>query len=569
MSQLNTYDLQQIIGKRFSIGMESEQEIEINAEEVIINSDNTVDTEIEELTEDASEVLEASDNIDRVDEATATLESLIFAMESSVELGGFDKRNAMLANISLEAISTSFGLESNVLSFGMEEVEDDAEAETKATVGKAKQMLGALKSSTGALINKMYTAAAAALGNNAAISAKLIAKAASLKNSVNSENKGGNSVKLSRGVKRKLTTDGKSVLAPDAYVKELKRLTDKYNETVKVYADTDLLGTFMSDIVKSMSGSTGEPQSKKAIMASVKAISEGVTKSTKQGEGMEGATSEPYLGGGCITLNRPSVSAIEEMLSNAVKKDQVSQESEEGKTVYLSFAPYKRPTLGALAFMLGVTFVGVATGTGIAAVAGLTLVEAGIVGMIVGQLALLAVGATKGGEEFSEKQGAKIKAGVNKLLGRSEEVATISTEFAMDTNGVSMESDETTVVTSLSAAQIGEVASIIQNTAATTQNMKKMLNQRKAVMSSVDKVTKALAKEDKDANAKMAQASAAFIKQFVKQTIKFEMELTSYSVAVMKAALAYAEASNNSKSTEPATDDTPSTESIDDDKKKL
>ena len=252
--QLSAYDLEQALAKKFTVSMESEQEIEIQAEEVIINSDATVDGDIEELAEDVGVVEETSENLVQVEEATETLESLIATMESRLLTGGFDKTNAQLANISLESITARFGLESTILSFGMEAVEDDAEGETKSTIDKAKQMLGALKSNSGALLNKMYSAAASALGNVAAISAKLIAKAGSLKSNISADNKGGNPVKLSRGVKRKLTVDGKTALDPNTYVKELKRLTDKYNSVVKVYADTSMLEGFVSDIVKGMNG---------------------------------------------------------------------------------------------------------------------------------------------------------------------------------------------------------------------------------------------------------------------------------------------------------------------------
>ena len=576
MSRLNSINLNNIIGQRFNISMEHDQEIEINAEEVIINSDLTLDGEIEELAEDTDQVTEAVDNIEDVEATVATLEALIASMESSVVTGGFDKRNAMLANISLEAISNRFGLESNILSFGMEEVEDDAEAETKATVGKAKQMLGALKASTGALINKMYNAAASALGNNAAISAKLVSKATSLQSSVNSENKGGNSVKLSRGVKRKLTIDGTTVLSPDEYVKEFKRLTDKYNTVVKAYADSDLLGAFASDALRGMNGTEGEPQSKKVILSTVKTLAEGVTKSAKGGNDLDVNTSDKYLGGATITATRPTADSILAALNGAVKKDQVSQEGignyalgtaqlGVGAAIFTlcGFICLPAGAIGlasvfsmAMAAIAPAGAVGVATAAATATATTVTGVSA-LAGAGIGlPLAIIAgIGGVKSNKlknDGAEKMVSEISSAYNSIKGKfkgtADEASLICTEFELDTNGVSMESDEQVTVTSLSASQIGELTTIIKNTAATTQNMKKMLNQRKAVMSSVDKITKALAKEDKEANNPLTKATATFLKQFIKQTIKFEMDLTTYSVNAMKAALVYAEASNNSKS---------------------
>ena len=139
----------------------------------------------------------------------------------------------------------------------------------------------------------------------------------------------------------------------------------------------------------------------------------------------------------------------------------------------------------------------------------------------------------------------------DKLSKKSTEIATVATSFEMDTTDIAMESDEEATVNSLSAQQIAQVATIVQNTSVTTQTMRAELNKRKAVMKNIDQLTKTLAAENKDANNALTKASSTFVKQFIKQTIKFEMDLTSYSVGVMKAALAYAELSNGSTAAEP------------------
>lgn len=553
--QLSAYDLEQALAKKFTVSMESEQEIEIQAEEVIINSDATVDGDIEELAEDVGVVEETSENLVQVEEATETLESLIATMESRLLTGGFDKTNAQLANISLESITARFGLESTILSFGMEAVEDDAEGETKSTIDKAKQMLGALKSNSGALLNKMYSAAASALGNVAAISAKLIAKAGSLKSNISADNKGGNPVKLSRGVKRKLTVDGKTALDPNTYVKELKRLTDKYNSVVKVYADTSMLEGFVSDIVKGMNGQQGEPASRQAIISSVKTISEGITNSAKAPEGVDAAISAPYLGGAVIALKRPTTKSIEALLSESVKKQQVSQEG-----IGAFIKADIQQAFGSMLFCLG---VGGIVLTGFAALVTLTG-GLSVLGLGVGALttAVLGIVSTKGlkqgalmyasGVATKSEEIAGLAGAVrDKLSKKSTEIATVATSFEMDTTDIAMESDEEATVNSLSAQQIAQVATIVQNTSVTTQTMRAELNKRKAVMKNIDQLTKTLAAENKDANNALTKASSTFVKQFIKQTIKFEMDLTSYSVGVMKAALAYAELSNGSTAAEP------------------
>lgn len=563
MGQLSSYELQQVLSKRFSLGMESEQEIEINAEEVIINSDATVDGDIEELAVDTNAVTESADDLTQIDNVTATLESLIITMESSVLTGGFDKRNAQLANITIESIVSGLGIDPAPFSFGFEEVDEDGEAETKSTIDKAKSVIGALKNSTGALLNKMYAAAASALGNNAAISAKLIAKAGSLKSSIDTANKGGNPISLGRSVKRKLTLDGSTALAPDVYVKELKRLTDKYNSVVKVYSDTDMLNLFVSDIVKSMSGQDGEPSSKKAIIAAVRSISDDVSKSVKTEDGVEGAVSPQYLGGARISLKRPTVKSIETLLTGAVKKDQVSQEG-----ILELYAAKQVTSLGAVLFGLGIAGAVVSVALPVAAFAsggflaglGGTALSAGIAYLSYhgGKKGLQLIG--KGQQAESEEKAKMWKAFNAKINSVATEASVTSTVFELNTTSVSTESEETATVTSLSATQIAQVATIIQNTSMTTQAMRAELNKRKSIMKSVDQITKAISKENKDANNPLSNAASTYIKQFIKQTIKFEMELTSHAVSTMKAALAYAEASNGSA---PAAEDKASTESVD------
>lgn len=541
---LSAYDLQSALNKKFTVSFESEQEIEIQAEEVVINSDASVDGEIEELNEDIEAADEASDNIEEVDEAVTTLESLIYSMESSVLTGGFDKRNAALANISLESITTKFDLETTLLSFGMEEVEDDGEAETKSTIGKAKQMLSALKSNSGALLNKMYASAASALGNTAALSAKLLAKATAIKNNINADNKGGDAVKLSRGVKRKLTVDGKTVLSADQYVKELKRLTDKYNTVVKTYADTAVLDTFVSDALSQASGKQGEPKSKKAIIASVRSISEGITKSGNAKGDTETATSEPYLGGAVLTLKRPTKSSVMSLLDDVVKQTENTETvSQEG--LGRAIGGLLQIPIGALVFGAGIlgsmaagtSLVGATTFSG---VVGVILVMAVSMWGIKKGIEWVASGVYKNADELI-----KLVKGVrNKFSKQAEEAVVLSTEFEVETTGASMEADEDATVTSLSAKQIAQVADIILATGTTTQTMRAETNKRKSTIKNVNNLTKALNKEE-GANTGVTKASATFIKHFIKQTAKFEMQLTSYTVQVMKAALAYAEASNS------------------------
>lgn len=555
---ISAYELNQALSKSFKVSFESEQDIEIETDTVVINSASTVDGELEELTEDVAVVNTTADSMDDVDDAVESLESLIVAMESSVLTGGFDKRSATLANLSLESITNRFGLESNILSFGMEAVEDDAEAETKSSISKAKQMIGALKSNTGALVNKMYMAAASALNNTTALSAKLVANATALKNNINAQNTGNNAVTLSRGVKRRLTIDGTTVLKPDEYVKELKRLVDKYNNTVKVYADGNVLTGFVTDVAASVTKYDGEPSSKKSIVNAVKSISEGMTAKTKSPDDVEAAKSAPYLGGATLALKRPSRKAVEDALFGS----EVTSVSQEG--IGRATAGAVQTVLGALLFtgslvlcfkngtVIGSSIFKIVNGNIIGGMAG---VGVGIVVMYLLDygvnkgMSMMASGATKSVDEIN-----KLRAmSKSKLSSNVDDAVALTTEFTVESTSVSTESDETVSVTSLSAKQVAEVATIVQQTAATTQTMKAQLNKRKALMKQIELITKEM-NNTGDETTVISTSAHAFVKQFIKQTIKFEMDLTSYSVGVMKAALAYAEASNTS-SAAASTDD--------------
>ena len=111
MTHMNSYDLQRIVAKKFVPSMESEQEIEIQTDEVVINQITTIDSEIEEIAEDTAKVIDASEKHDDIENTEATLEALIASMESSILTGGYDVRSAGIANIALESIANKYNVE--------------------------------------------------------------------------------------------------------------------------------------------------------------------------------------------------------------------------------------------------------------------------------------------------------------------------------------------------------------------------------------------------------------------------------------------------------------------------
>ena len=544
MSQLNSYDLSRTIGQHFKVSMESEQEIEISTDTVVINQDLTVAADVEAVAEDNAQLVEVDSQIDDVNEASATLESLIASMESSILRGGFDKTNALLANIALESVATRFDFDVTMLSFGMEAVNEDAEAATKSTMSKAKEMLGVLKSNAGALISKIYRVAASALGNNAQLSATIIAEATKLKSKIDNSNKGGEILHLNTTIGRKLSLGDMKPLSPDNYVREFKRVVDKYNSVVKTYADTNALSAFVNDVVKGMGGSDAQPASTKAIMTAVNNLSEGVNIAVKSDGATEVKQSAPYLGGIAIKTTRPSLKTVEEALSNAVKKNQVSQE---GLANFLG--GMVQVVVGGAIFTMG--FMGMVGGTVMTAMV-LSSVPLAMAGVALATLSFFGARAgaqmiVNGFDQQTEQVGKAIDAASGKMSFAKKFTAIANTDFAVSMPGFGNEDADSKVFKthSLSPKQITDVATIVENTAATTATMKAELNKRKALIKQIDALTKELAK-DKENNAPLQKAAAAFVKQFIRQTIKFEMEMTSYALYVMKSGLTYAMVSNSS-----------------------
>lgn len=560
MTIITNYDLQQKISRRFVPSLESEQEIEIETDEVIINQIQTTDVEVEEMAEEAAVVNESSDNLDAIETTTETLESLIHSMQSSVLTGGFDTRNAQLANIALESIAKQYDIDSNYLTFGLEEVGEDGEAETKSTIDKAKAMLGALKDNASALISKMYGSALAVLGSTTALSEKLLAKASQLKSSLNGSNTGSGSVKLPKSIKRRLTLDGKTVLPQDKYLSELKRLTAKYNSAVKVYADSNVLSQFSQEVLKGASGSDVNPVAKNAMTAVVRELSSGITKRVKSTDNTEEFVSDAYLGGARIHMLKPTAKAVQEALTS---KESVSQEGfREALNATRKF------DAGLALTVLGIVGLGISTtiSTVFGGISIIALAKSAGFGIVIGSahvsivFAIVAVLSYHGVKAGLEMMGdgwkewlPEIKKAVEALKARFTKLTSETTEagttFELETSTTSMEANEVeTDVQSLNSNQVKSVADIVLNTATTTKTMKAELNKRKSLIKDMDTIAKEMAKAE-GSNSPLTAAANAFIKRYIKETIKFEMQFTTYTVGVMKAALAYAEASNAAQPT--------------------
>ena len=540
MTTLTSYDLQNTLQKKFIPSLESEQEIEIETEEVIINQNLQINTTDDELAESITDTNQSIDNLSAVDQATETLESLIVAMESSVLTGGFDVAQARLANITLESVATRFDLEPSILNFGLEEVGDDGEKETKSTIGKAKEMISALKDNTAALLNKIYTGAAAALGNNTATSEVILSNISKIRSSVDQENKGDTILPLKAKAARRLTIDG-NPLKPDEYVKELSRALSKYNEVVKQYSDGVVLQGFVNDVISGMGKSDAKPQAKSAILSAVKNIQMGIDKPIKMGAGVVAYSSKPYLGNVCIVSKKPDAKAIVAMLNESLDKSTVSQE---GVGTYAGHVFIQG--VGAMLYTVGqIGFIG---GSALSLmVAGIPMTMLSIAVAVVGYYgSRKGVELLKSGFDGRSEEIKKAIAGFKtSATAKAHEASDAATEFTIVSSTTSsMEANSDVNVQALNPKQIQQVLSLLENTANTTRNMKKSLAVRKALIKQVNAISTEIAKTEGNNNA-LSKAAAAFVKSYLKQTIKFEMDMTTYGVKTMKAAINYIGLSNS------------------------
>lgn len=534
MTTISSYDMQQLIAKRFTPSMESEQEIEIETEQVIINQTLEIGDMAEDVSADVAETNDALDKSESVEQVTESLESLIVTMESSLLAGGFDVTNATLANIALESITRRFDLPVDELSFGLEEVATDGEAETKSVIGKAKGMLGALKDNTAALISKMYLHATAALGSTSALSDRILASTSKIRAAIDMENPGTTILPLNQKAGAKISTRYVP-LKPEEYLKELKRSLDKYNEVVKIYSDNRLLESFVQDIITSLGKSDAQPKSRRAILSAVKNMNQGMSKPVSIAPGVVAYASEPYLGNVCIVSKKPDPKHMVEMFNESLTTKKVSQEGV-GRYVGSAILQGAGAMLfytGQLGMFLGTAGAIVATGVPLTMLA-FSMAVIGYYGTRKGVDVM-----KKGFDTHDEEIQKAVSAFKNTISKNAQEVSDMCTEFTLSKqNDISMESEKTFDVQALNPKQILQALALIDNTAATSRNMKQSLAGRKALIKQIDGLTKEIAKAEGN-NSAMTKAASTFVKKYLKQTIKFEMDMTKYGLDTMRGALNY------------------------------
>lgn len=89
-----------------------EEEVAVAPTEELNNAES-LETELLEVNDSATEGAEDQAQVDEATDAVEALESMIVAMESAVANGGLDRNGAMMMNIGVESIYARVGIESN------------------------------------------------------------------------------------------------------------------------------------------------------------------------------------------------------------------------------------------------------------------------------------------------------------------------------------------------------------------------------------------------------------------------------------------------------------------------
>ena len=229
-----------------SMGLESlDQDIEIEAEEVIINNDATIDGEMAEAEESSEVIAEAEANIEKAERAEATLESLIAQLSYQLDKGGMTRDVAAMANVSLESVAMSFGFPTKVLNVGMEDIDEDSEETTRTLKDRAKDMLGKIRENTSLLVQKILLESSALLGNLSAIATKLIAKANAVKARANDATYKTEPLQMGLDVTRYLSVDA-TAADPARYIGDLQKTFKVINSMVDTYGGADGIKAIMA-----------------------------------------------------------------------------------------------------------------------------------------------------------------------------------------------------------------------------------------------------------------------------------------------------------------------------------
>lgn len=293
---------------RQSLGIESaDQEFHIDADDIIINGENTIDSELEEIAEESEEVMHAESKLEDIEHAEVALESLITNLEIQLARGTLNRNVASMANVSLESISNQFHIPSEYLTFGLEDG-TDPEHEAEGVLERSKSMLGNLKGKAKELASKVSTGVARIIGTMSAVAEKLMAKATQMKESLSSKAFKEGPVKIAGKNMNYLTVNG-SFNNAESYIKDLNNSVDHITSVHNAYGGIDGLKA-IKDIVLGITQSNGNNAYKSGIKI-FNALKSKTNHKETDNEGVTTHYSEPVLGGACLQVEQADAQTVD------------------------------------------------------------------------------------------------------------------------------------------------------------------------------------------------------------------------------------------------------------------
>lgn len=239
------YNLQQALGLESS---EIFSPSTIVLEPTEVSSELEMVNEVQELEQASEVVMQASADIDTVEDSIATLESIATTLQVSLENYNVSNTTYAMAYISLEHIEKQFGVESGVLTVGLEDGgEENIEQANTGMLSKVKGMLGKLKDGAGNLIDKIAEGIEIARKNTGKIAARVKSRISNIKNNLKSDNQGGIDLK-SKSLNKLSGISENGVVTGASFNKKLEdtvRITDNITNATLKY---DILNSYVETL---------------------------------------------------------------------------------------------------------------------------------------------------------------------------------------------------------------------------------------------------------------------------------------------------------------------------------
>lgn len=556
-----------------SMGLESlDQDIEIEAEEVIINNDATIDGEMAEAEESSEVITEAETNIEKAERAEATLESLIAQLSHQLDKGGMTRDVAAMANVSLESVAMTFGFPTQVLNVGMEDIDEDSEETTRTLKDRAKDMLGKIRDNTSILVQKILLESSALLGNLSAIATKLVAKANAVKARAGDATYKTEPLKMGLDVTRYLSVDA-TAAEPARYIGDLQKTFKVINSMVDTYGGADGIKAIMALPEDVQTESKAKTSIKQAVAFNQKLkklithkVTADQTNFTEEDATNNFGVSDKLLGGVQLQyteINDQEVQKFLQLFNKAV--EEIKSKYEAGETVTAeSFAlsmeeiadreGNNSSTAGKIAGLVFVWMGVFTTATGFASmhIVPLAAVPAVILGLAMYALGKQIYRESSGrpnytGEKVStELFGSKAIKNLNAatlLEGiDAKTITAASTDFILEKNKTAIYKDVT--VQPLDARQVQQVCDIVADEAQSIKAYADTIKDRKNVVKELTKSIEKLSAVSKEKEHKQAVNTVnKFVTHRIKALVKLEIDMMKQMTKVCKAALVYCETS--------------------------